>query len=165
MRERVARYNASQPHKERIDEYRESLAGGDAERGQKIFFGATEASCVRCHTIGGKGGRVGPDLSKLGGQKPRGYLLESIVDPNKVIAKGFETAVLTLDDGRQSAGIVKAEDAKQLTLMTPDGKELTIAKSAIEERSVGKSAMPDDVSKSLSKFDVRDLVEFLANQK
>ena len=165
LHKQLASYEAARPHKESIDPYRESLHGGDAAAGRKLFFESTEVGCVRCHTIGGTGGRVGPDLSKIGSQKPREYILESIVDPNKVIAKGFETAVLALDDGRSLAGIVKSEDAKQLTLMTPEGKLVTVAKSSIDERSAGKSAMPQDVAKPLNKFDLRNLVEFLAGQK
>ncbi len=165
LRKRLTRYNANRPNRESIDPYRESLAGGNAERGRKIFFESIETQCSRCHTIGGKGGRVGPDLSKISGQKPREYLLESIVDPNKVIAKGFETALLTLDDGRQLAGIVKSETAKQLELITPEGKSVVVLKSSIDERTVGKSAMPQDISKTLTKFDLRDVVEFLAEQK
>ena len=46
---------------------------------------------MRCHKIAGRGGDVGPDLSKIGGEKTRAYLLESIVLPNKAIAKNFES--------------------------------------------------------------------------
>ena len=121
-------------------------------------------SCVRCHAIGAAGGQVGPNLAKIG-EKPREYLLEAIVDPNKTIAKGFETVVLTLDDGRQLAGVLKQETAKQLQLMTPEGKLVTVPKSTIDSRTTGKSAMPEDIVKKLSKADIRDLVEFLSELK
>ena len=61
---------------------------------------------MRCHTVRGRGGDVGPDLSSIG-FKPREYILESIVNPNKQIAKGFETAILQMDDGKVHAGIIK----------------------------------------------------------
>ncbi len=35
---------------------------GSAERGRLIF---TEKQCVECHSVGGAGGRVGPDLAEL----------------------------------------------------------------------------------------------------
>ena len=66
-------------------------------------------------------------------------------------------------DGRQFAGILKSEDPKQLSLMTPEGKLITLDKSHIDERSTGKSSMPEDVAKPLSKSDLRDLVEFLSS--
>jgi quinoprotein glucose dehydrogenase len=166
LRVRLARFEALRPRRESIDPYRETLYGGDAERGRAIFFDRGEVGCVRCHTIAGHGGQVGPELTKIGAEKTREYLLESVVDPNKVIAKGFETVVLALNDGRQIAGILKSEDAHQLTLLTPQlGRLVTIEKSQIDERTSGKSAMPQDVAKPLSKSDLRDLVEFLASLK
>ncbi len=49
--------------------------------------------------------------------------------------------------------------------MTPEGKLVTVAQSQVEERQQGKSAMPADLIKSLTRSEVRDLVEFLANLK
>jgi len=65
----------------------------------------------------------------------------------------------TTDSSRYS------EDAKKLTLMTPEGKLVTVDKSQIDQRATGKSAMPQDVAKPLSKSDLRDVVEFLAGLK
>jgi quinoprotein glucose dehydrogenase len=163
LKEKLAKYEATRPKKESIDPWRETLYGGDQARGKAIFFERAEVMCVRCHVVAGVGGKVGPELTKIAAEKPREYLLESVVDPNKVIAKGFDTAVLTLDDGRTVAGIVKAEDAKELTLMTPEAKLITVDKSKIDDRSRGKSAMPQDVAKPLSKAELRDLVEYLSS--
>ena len=165
LKDQFARYESARPKKDSIDPYRETLYGGDTQRGRVIFFDRTEVGCVRCHTISGVGGKVGPDLTKIGAEKTREYLLESIVDPNKVIAKGFETVVLALDDGRQIAGILKSEDAKELKLITPEGKLVTIEKSQIDQRTTGKSAMPQDIAKPLSKSELRDVVEYLSALK
>lgn len=139
-----------------------ALVGGDAERGRDIFFGRSEASCLRCHSIGGAGGIVGPELTRIGVDKQRDYLLEAIVAPNAKIAKGFETAVLLMEDGKVHTGIVKAEDDRVVTLMLADGALLRLNQSEIEERAQGKSGMPEDVVKQLSLSDIRDLVEFLS---
>ena len=144
--------------------FRECLAGGDAERGRRVFWERSEVGCVRCHRVGNQGGEVGPDLSKIG-EKARDYLLESIVVPNKAIAKGFSSVTLSLDDGRVVSGVLKSEDAKEIKLMTAEGKLIVVPKKQIDERQSGKSAMPDDVMKSLSKSELRDLVEFLAGLK
>jgi quinoprotein glucose dehydrogenase len=165
LKDKLARYETARPHTLSIDPFREALYGGDAARGRAIFFDRADVGCVRCHTVTGVGGKVGPELTRVAVEKPREYLLESIVDPNKVIAKGFETIVLTLNDGRQLAGILKSEDGKQLSLMTPEGQLVAVEKTKIEDRSTGKSAMPEDVAKRLSKADLRDLVEFLSGLK
>jgi len=159
---RLEEFNATRNSSDHLRDYRETLAGGNAERGGEIFFGRTEVSCRRCHKIQGNGGEVGPDLSRIGLDKTREYLLESIVDPNRQIAKGFETAILQMDDGVVHAGIIKSDDGIRVSLQRPEGSVIILEKSKIEDRAVGKSGMPDDILKKLSKSDLRDLVEFLS---
>jgi quinoprotein glucose dehydrogenase len=165
LKEKLARYETGLPKGDHLANYREALAGGDAEAGRRVFFTKAEVSCLRCHKVRGEGGDVGPDLTGIASKQKRDYLLESIVDPNKQIAQGFETVVLTLTNGKVVSGIVKAEDAKEVKLMTAEGQLLTVPKAKIDERARGKSAMPDDMMKYLSKRELRDLVEFLANLK
>src|SRR5208283_2200590 len=153
------------PRNDHLANYREAIAGGDPEAGRRIFLHKSEVSCVRCHKLQGEGGEVGPDLTGIGARQNREYLLESIVDPNKQIAKGFETVVLGLKNGTVQIGIVKSEDDKEIRLMTADGKLVKVAKDQVEERQTGKSAMPEDIIKQLSKAELRDLVEFLARLK
>jgi quinoprotein glucose dehydrogenase len=145
--------------------FRLALAGGDADRGRSVFFEKVALSCVRCHKVGEVGGEVGPDLSKIAADKKPEYLLESIVEPSKAIAKGFETVILTLDDGRAVSGIVKQETADQVTLVTPDIKTVTIDKGEILERTAGQSAMPADLVKQMTLLELRDLVKFLSTLK
>ena len=165
VKDKLAKFEAARSKTDHLANYRETLVGGDAESGRKIFFNKAEVSCVRCHKIKGVGGEVGPDLTGIGTKQKRDYLLESIVDPNKQIAKGFESIILTLKNGRTVTGILKAEDAQEVKLMNADGQMILVPKNQIDERQTGKSAMPEDVIKKLSKSEVRDLVEFLAGLK
>ena len=110
-------------------------------------------------------GEVGPDLSSIGIDKNRRYLLEAIVAPNKAIAKGFETAVLAMLDGKVIVGIIRKETDKEIILMDAKGTISRVNKADIDERVAGKSAMPEEIVKHLSKDDLRDLVEFLFQQK
>jgi len=71
VKQKLAHFIASKPKDDELVEYRETLAGGDAEQGKKMFFERPEAQCVRCHKINGQGGDVGPDLSHIGTQKDR----------------------------------------------------------------------------------------------
>lgn len=115
--------------------------------------------------VKGEGGEVGPELTGIGSKQKRDYLLESIVDPNKQIAKGFESVILTLTNGKTVVGIVKAEDDNEVKLMNAERQTLVVLKQQIDERRTGKSAMPEDIVKKLSKSELRDLVEFLAGLK
>lgn len=165
IKQKLARYEEAKPSGDPLNPFRETLVGGDAERGRKIFFERGEVSCVRCHKAQGVGGDVGPELTKIGAEKDRQYLLESIVLPNKAIAKNFESILVITDDGLSHSGIVREETERELRLMTADGKLLTLAKESIEERQPTKSAMPEDLTKHLSKRELRDLVEFLSGLK
>ncbi|MBD3676704.1 MAG: HEAT repeat domain-containing protein [Planctomycetaceae bacterium] len=143
--------------------YQVALKGGDRQRGYDIFFGRSDASCRRCHKVNGSGGEVGPDLSKIGFEKQRDYLLESIVNPNAKIAKGFETAIIVTDRGKVITGIVKEETDQSVTVMLNDGTLVRVDKDEIEDRAPGRSGMPDDLVKQLSLSDIRDLVEYLSS--
>jgi quinoprotein glucose dehydrogenase len=153
------------PKESVLADYVETLAGGDAAVGKRIFFERAAVYCVRCHKVGETGGDVGPNLSKIATDKTREYLLEAIVTPSKAIAKGFESVQIADEDGKLYTGIVRAEDEEKITLIQADGKMLVIPKSTIEERTPTRSAMPEEFIKHLTKRDLRDLVEYLSTLK
>jgi quinoprotein glucose dehydrogenase len=165
LREKLDVYAAKTPPDDPLADYRACLDGGDPERGRRLFFERSELSCVRCHKVGGTGGDVGPELTKIAADKQRDYLLESLVVPSKAIAKNFETVVVLDVEGVTHTGILKHENAEALTLMTPEGKLVTIPQDQIEARKEGKSSMPEDLLKHVSKLELRDLVAFLSSLK
>ncbi|MFK7820112.1 MAG: PVC-type heme-binding CxxCH protein [Planctomycetaceae bacterium] len=165
LKAKLKRFEESRSKDDPLANYRESLAGGDADRGRSIFFGRSAASCRRCHKVGDNGGAVGPELSKIARERNREYLLESIVAPNAKIAKGFETVVLLMDSGKTYTGVVKEQDDEMMKLMDANGATITVRKDEIDDQAKGLSGMPSDLIKHLSKSDLRDLVEYLAQQK
>lgn len=165
VRAKLASFESLRSRNSPLAAYRESLRGGDVVAGRKVFYGKIEAACPRCHKIAGDGGDVGPELSGIGSRQTREYILESIVEPNRQIARGYETVVVVLKNGKTFSGILRAEDKQQLQLVSPEGQLIVVAKDDIDERLRGKSAMPDDLMKFLSKSDLRNLVEFLASLK
>jgi quinoprotein glucose dehydrogenase len=148
-----------------LNGYSGVLVGGVNFKGRQIFETNTAVYCIRCHKVKGQGGEVGPDLSEIGAKQTREYIATSIIAPNHAIALGFETVVVSLNDGRVISGVFKSEDEKSLKLMSVDNQLIDIKKSDIEERKRGPSAMPEDVAKKLKKVQIRDLVEFLSSQK
>jgi quinoprotein glucose dehydrogenase len=163
VKAKLAKFETSRPKNDALSPYWESLAGGDAESGRRIFFEKSEVACVRCHKINGTGGEVGPDLSHIAKEYKRDYLLESIVVPSKQIAKGYENITLALKNGTFKSGILKSEDAKQVTFLTAEGTLISVPTQQVQERFQGKSAMPEDLIRHLSKSELRDLVEFLSS--
>ncbi len=148
----------------------DGVLGGDVERGRSIFKTRTEVSCLRCHRISqegvenAEGGQVGPNLTGVGKRLTRLELVESIVDPNRKIATGFQGTVVILKQGAPLEGIVFEENEKELKLRDKDDKVHVVAREDVETTRSGLSPMPTDLVKYLSREDLRDLVEFLSRQ-
>jgi putative membrane-bound dehydrogenase-like protein len=63
---------------------------GDPQRGQQIFLHHPTAACVLCHMLKGAGSTVGPALDGLATRKDATYIRESLLEPNKVLAEGYQ---------------------------------------------------------------------------
>ncbi len=68
----------------------EVAAVGDPKRGEDIFWKHPVAACMNCHMLKNRGGAVGPALDGIAGRKDAAYLAQSLLEPNKVLAVGFE---------------------------------------------------------------------------
>jgi putative membrane-bound dehydrogenase-like protein len=68
----------------------EQVSAGDSKRGEQIFFKHTTAACVLCHTVRGQGSTVGPVLDGIATRKDAKYIEESLLEPNKALAEGFQ---------------------------------------------------------------------------
>ena len=161
LNEAINKYESQLPASDPLARYRATLAGGDSENGKRLFRSHAVAQCFRCHKIQGQGGEAGPDLSQLAARSPREHFLESLIDPNAKLAPGFGSVSYVLTDGRVVSGTLKAEDAKQLAVLTPEGKSVVIPVADIDERTAAKSAMPP-VGPILKLSEIRDVIEYLA---
>ena len=162
VQEKLRKFESARPAEDDLRAFRECLVGGSKEAGRKIFLEKPEVSCVRCHKADGEGGEAGPDLSGIGKRQNRQYILESIVLPNKSIAAGFQSELVTTKGGAVYAGIVKQETDAVLVLNSPEDGLMELKKDDIKMRESAPSAMPEEFRQVLSKRELRDLVEFLA---
>ena len=166
VKSRLEAYGKWKLPQDHLTPYREALNGGDAARGKKLFYENAAVACTRCHHIGNDGGgNAGPVLDGLASRQPREYLLESIVFPNKQIAPGFETAMVSMKNGAAYAGVVKRENDASLVLLSPEDGEVSLKKSDIASRDKGLSGMPEGLGQLLSKQELRDVIEFLGTLK
>ncbi|HXX92802.1 MAG TPA: HEAT repeat domain-containing protein, partial [Planctomycetota bacterium] len=147
--------------KVRLDELAPVLSGGEAGHGRDVFFGK-KAGCTACHTVAGTGGKVGPDLSKIGSIRSGRDLLESIVFPSATFARGYEPFLLRTRDGAIYDGLIVRETAEAIVMFTSDRVEKRIPRSSIEEIRQGKvSVMPQGLDAQLTREELRDLIAFL----
>ena len=146
-------------------DFAHTLHGGNVERGADLFVNHLAAQCVRCHKIkNGKGSDIGPNLKSIGRQKDRAYLLEALVEPQKVIAKGYGAISLTLNDGSTVAGSYRSEKDGIIEVRDANNKATKVKASDVKERSEIISTMPP-IGLILTKREVRDLIEYLASLK
>ena len=134
---------------------------GDAARGRAVFFGAT-AACGRCHTFGGEGADVGPDLTQIRTKYDKAALLDQVLNPSAAIALGYEPWIVRTKKGDTHLGFVLADGPTGVTLKDTSGRRVTIAADQIERRVKQKlSVMPDNVALGLKPQEIADLLAFL----
>ncbi len=72
------------------EEVAEKQLAGDAQRGEQIFLKHPTAACVLCHALKGQGSTVGPALDGIATRKDAAYIQESLLEPNKRLADGYQ---------------------------------------------------------------------------
>jgi putative heme-binding domain-containing protein len=146
---------------------------GDATKGKKIFTGA--AGCSTCHMVNGRGGLLGPDLSRVGASRSLAYLIESIREPDKELSDGmldpnnhyglplvYDTATVVLKNGQKLTGVAKNEDTFTIQLLDTN-QQLQLfqkrdLKEVVHER---KSLMPAYSEQMMSPGELQDLLAYL----
>ncbi len=139
----------------------QSLPKGDLRRGQAVFNG-TKAACVSCHALGYVGGKVGPDLTRIGSIRTERDLLESIAFPSASFVRSYEPVAVATLDGRVLSGILKKDAPDEIILTIAADKEERVARGEIEEiRPATVSVMPAGLEQQLTPQELADLVAFL----
>jgi putative membrane-bound dehydrogenase-like protein len=133
---------------------------GDLNSGAKLF----EKSCAKCHTLFGKGGKAGPDLT--GYERTNlDFLLLAILDPSAAIREEYTNFVILTADGRTLTGLIDNQDTRTVTLRGVDGQTTLINREDIDElRAVPTSLMPDGVVKEFSDQQIRDLFAYVMSK-
>jgi mono/diheme cytochrome c family protein len=96
--------------------------------GAQVF---ANSGCGGCHTLAAAktGGTVGPDLDEVLPGQSEAMVEESIVDPNKVIAKGYPPNVMPANFG-QTLSAKEVEDLVKYLLESASGKSKSKGKGS-----------------------------------
>jgi putative membrane-bound dehydrogenase-like protein len=147
----------------RLGEFQEALTGGDVVHGRAIFEGK-RASCLACHTVGSKGGNVGPNLSQIGKIRTRRDLLEAVIFPSASFARGYEPLDVVTNSGQVYSGVIGRETAEAVYLRTAAREEIRLFRGDVIELAPSTvSVMPQGLDKTLTRDEVRDLLAYLAS--
>jgi putative heme-binding domain-containing protein len=135
-----------------------SAPRGDAENGARIF----RTSCSGCHRVNGVGGRLGPDLSRVGVARSRDRLVLRIRRGVEEFAQGFEPVTLTPHVGQPIKGVKKNEDLFSVQIMDTRQRIQGYDKGGMKSvQNDTTSAMPAFGPDRLSDADLDDLVRYL----
>jgi putative heme-binding domain-containing protein len=146
---------------------------GDAAKGKKVFF--ETAGCSTCHMVQGRGGVLGPDLSRVGEARSADYLIDSIRHPSKELSAGmldpnnhyglplvYDTVTVVTADGKKIVGVAKNEDTFSLQLIdTNQHLQFFLKKNLREVTHERKSLMPIYSEDMLKPVQLQDLVAYL----
>ncbi len=138
------------------------LTGRSYDNGRKMF---QVTACFKCHRFAGDGGIVGPELTAVARRYNARTLLESIIEPSKVISDQYEANIFVLDSGKQVSGRVVNLNGDRIMVcenMLEPGNLTQVAREEIEETLVSKvSMMPAGLINTLTKEEVLDLIAYL----
>ncbi len=135
--------------------------GRNFGRGREAYFAA---QCIKCHRFGEEGGAVGPDLTAVASRFDRRAILESIVEPSKVISDQYQNERIVTMSGKTIIGRVVDETPLRLVVQ-PDQlspERVEVKKTDVETREPSRvSPMPDHLVDVLSEEEIYDLLAFL----
>ena len=137
--------------------------GRSFEVGKQLF---KVASCVSCHQLSGEGRVFGPDLAKLETKKQTvEHLLESMIDPSKVIDDRYRSWIFVMASGKTITGmIVKETESEVHVVIDPlaKAKPTVLKQDNIDERvRSDTSLMPKSLLNRLTKEEILDLFAYV----
>ena len=135
--------------------------GRNFKNGQEAYLAG---QCIKCHRFGNEGGAVGPDLTSVSSRFSRRDILESILEPSKVVSDQFRNTIVNTKSGKVVVGRLMDETAEKLVIQpNPLAPELvTIKISDVESREQSKlSPMPEHLVDGLTAEELLDLIAYL----
>jgi putative heme-binding domain-containing protein len=131
---------------------------GNVENGARVFA----SQCASCHRVAGRGGRIGPDLTRIGVARSRSALVREIRTPSEWVPPAYETVTLVTKDGQRIRGAKKNEDVFSIQVMDTRERIQGYVKANLQEVIYEKtSLMPAFAPNRLNDSDLSDLVGYL----
>lgn len=134
------------------------LAGGNWARGKELFFG--EAMCSTCHTIGGQGRSIGPDLSNLIFRDYKS-VLRDISQPSATINPDYLAHTVTLNDNRTFTGMLSSKKDSIIIRDIANNKTTVSLQDVKDTAPLAVSLMPPGLDKMLGEQEMKDLMTYL----
>jgi putative heme-binding domain-containing protein len=133
-------------------------SSGDAQNGERIF----RANCSSCHMVNGRGGQLGPDLSRIGSGRSRPILLNKVRGTSDTVRPGYEAVTVVTRDGQRIRGVKKNEDEFSIQIIDMRERLQGYLKANLTEIvTEPRTVMPAYGAERLSDRDLDDLLQYL----
>jgi putative heme-binding domain-containing protein len=140
----------------------EDVRVGNAENGERVF----RAQCASCHRVNGRGGRIGPELSRIGSSRSRTALTRRIRGAEEEWIEGYEPVTVTTKTGQTIRGVKKNSDLFSVQVMDTRERIQGYVRSDVQTVTEAKqSAMPAFDVTRLNENDLNDLLAYMATLK
>ena len=140
----------------------QNLSGRDFAEGSAMFKASL---CISCHTLGGQGGSVGPDLTQLGTRFSGKDILESIIEPSKVISDQYAATNFLLKDGSTVTGrLIREDNDKYYVSQNPFAPQMLreiLKKDVASHKLSDVSIMLPELINRLNPEELKDLMAYL----
>jgi putative heme-binding domain-containing protein len=143
---------------------RHDVAGipGDRAKGEKLFWG--KGGCGACHVVNGRGGRMGPELTRIGPQRSLQYLRDAVLAPSQDMLPGYATITVIRRDGTKLVGVERGFDNFSAQLMDVAGNYYSFLKSDVRSATrETRSLMPDQYGRLFTPAEIDDLLAYLVS--
>jgi putative heme-binding domain-containing protein len=134
-------------------------AAGDAASGKAVYEG--KGKCASCHSIGGSGGVLGPDLSDVGRRRTLQYLEESLLNPDADVPVRYRAIRVAVNSTQTVAGIRLNEDDVSIQLLDTGGNVRSYLKTDIRDIQREKGSLMPPYGPVLSRPELENLVAYL----
>lgn len=135
---------------------------GDRAAGEKLYSG--KGGCGHCHLVNGKGGRLGPELTRIGRERSVEYIKESVIEPNKQVAPGYATVTIVKRDGTKLVGVERGYDNFTVQIMDSGEHYYSFSRSDVASvKREFRSLMPDHYGRLFTPGELDDLVAYLVS--
>ncbi|MFD2933684.1 heme-binding protein [Spirosoma flavum] len=138
------------------------LVARNFDTGKKIY---SAILCSRCHSMGGQGGDIGPELTQLGTRFSNKDILESIIYPDKAISDQYVSTIFTLKNGQSVLGRLVNEDKANYSIsqnpFAPDDLRKVSKKDVVSKKNSTVSIMLPGLINSLNPGELKDLIAYL----
>ncbi len=132
---------------------------GNAARGARIY--RSRGGCSDCHRIGGRGGRLGPDLSDIGWMRSPPHLEAALRSPSAVIRPNYRAVRIVTKGGSTLQGLLRNEDTYSIQILDENENLRAFMKADLESIEKPEESLMPAFDGFFTSREIQDLVAYL----